>query len=432
MVIKLKLAFRYVIIHPLYYSPRSQKSIRSFMATIIIFLLILSLLVIVHEAGHFVLAKKFGMKVYEFGLGFPPRAGGFYRDPKTGRWKWVSGFGKREKRKEKGGFDQLKETVGGGERVEEFPGTLYSLNWLPIGGFVKIKGESGEKANESDSFAHKKPWQRLIVLVAGVFMNVVLAAILLSIGFMIGLPTDVTEGIPKGATLTEPPAVVVQQVVAESPARAAGIRLGDKIISLNSEAVETAKDLTEKVREQGAVELTLIIKRGDEELALKLTPAVLPEDTDLVPRLGILLADAGIVRYPWYRALYQGAVAAGFSLINIFVAFYILIKNLILGQGLAFEVSGPVGIASIVGASARLGFNYLLNVTAMISLSLAAINILPIPALDGGRALFVVIEKIIRRPVALKYEQLAHTIGFVLLMILIVIVTARDILGLVR
>ena len=107
-------------------------------------------------------------------------------------------------------------------------------------------------------------------------------------------------------------------------------------------------------------------------------------------------------------------------------------QNLILGQGLAFEVSGPVGIAAVVGQSAKLGINYLINVTAMISLSLAAINVLPIPALDGGRLLFVIIEKIFRRPVSMRHEQLAHTIGFVLLMILIVIVTYRDIAGLVK
>jgi len=391
------------------------------MFTIIIFLLILSLLVIVHEAGHFFMARKFGMKVYEFGLGFPPRMFGLYKDPKTGYLVSVRGPGK-------GG---LKETVGGDERIEEYPNTLWSFNWLPLGGFVKIKGESGEKAHEADSFAHKPAWQRLVVLVAGVFMNFVLAAVLLSVGFMIGLPTDVTGGVPEGAALKEPPAVVVQQVVDDSPAKAAGLHLGDKIISLNGEAVENAQALTEKVRERGAVEITLIVKRGDEELTLKVTPALLSEDTDLVPRLGILLADAGIVRYPWYRAIYQGFVAAFFGLINIFIAFFILIKNLILGRGLAFDVSGPVGIASIIGQSARLGFNYLINVTAMISLSLAAINILPIPALDGGRALFVVIEKIFRRKVSMKYEQLAHTIGFVLLLLLIIVVTYKDILGLI-
>lgn len=389
------------------------------MFTVVIFILILSLLVIVHEAGHFVLAKKFGLKVYEFGLGFPPRALGFYRA--DGRWRVVRGKGK----------SSLKETAGGEERIEEFPSTLYSLNWLPLGGFVKIKGESGEKADEADSFAHQPPGRRLLVLVAGVVMNILLAASLLSAGFTIGLPTDVTNGVPPGVTLVEPVAVVVQQVLDGSPAEQAGVRAGDKIRAINGAPVETAQEMIRRVREAGESALTLQIERGKESVFLSAAPSVIEAEGDGAPRLGLLLAEAAVIKYPWYRALYQGFAAAVFGLINIFVAFYILIKNLILGQGLVFEVSGPVGIAAIVGTSARLGFNYLLNVTAMISLSLAAINILPIPALDGGRALFVIIEKIIRRPVPMRYEQLAHTIGFVLLMILIVVVTARDIFGLV-
>ncbi len=146
--------------------------------------------------------------------------------------------------------------------------------------------------------------------------------------------------------------------------------------------------------------------------------------------MGVVLADAGMIRYPWHIAIGKGFMAAVFGLVNIFIAFFVLIKELILGRGLAFDVSGPVGIAVVVGQSAKLGFNYLLNVTAMISLSLAAMNILPIPALDGGRALFVILEKIFRKPVSMRYEQMAHTIGFVLLMALIVVITGRDVLNL--
>ncbi len=390
------------------------------MATVIIFILILSLLVIVHEAGHFVMAKKFGMKVYEFGIGFPPRALGFYKNKKTGKWVKVSGKGK----------NSLKETVGGDERVEEYPNTLWSFNWLPLGGFVKIKGESGEDAKDEDSFAHKKPWQRIVVLVAGVVMNFILAAVLLSVGFMIGLPTDVTDGIPEGVTIVEPKAVVIQQVMPDSAGDVAGLEPGDKVLQINNNLIGSSAEMVEVIKEVGTTEITLHIKRGTEKLNLTAAPfAIEGEGED--PRLGVLLADAAVIRYPWYRAIFQGFVSAFFALIGIFVSFFILIKQLILGNGLAFEVSGPVGIASVVGQSAKLGINYLINVTAMISLSLAVINILPIPALDGGRALFVIIEKIIRRPVPMKYEQTAHTIGFLLLMLLVIVVTVRDVLGLV-
>jgi regulator of sigma E protease len=160
-------------------------------------------------------------------------------------------------------------------------------------------------------------------------------------------------------------------------------------------------------------------------------PAKIKEQ-DETPRLGIALAEVGVVVYPWYVAIGKGFAAAWFGLVNIFVTFYLLIKNLILGQGLSFQVAGPVGIASVVGQSARLGVNYLINITAMISLSLAAMNILPIPALDGGRAFFVILEKILGKKVPAQYEQLAHAIGFVLLMILVLVVTGRDIIRLIR
>lgn len=392
------------------------------MVTIIIFILILSLLVVVHEWGHFYTAKKAGMKVYEFGLGFPPRIGGVYKDPETGKWKWVSGRGK----------SKLKETVGGDERVEEYPTTLYSFNWLPLGGFVKIKGESGDHVTDPDSFAHHKAWKRLVVLCAGVFMNVLLAAVLLAFGFMIGLPTDVTDGVPKGSTVVQEKRIAVQQVLKDSPAYEAGIKFGDAIVLMNGGALDSSTQLFNLIQASGEGEIELTIQRGNETLVKAVTPTALEEAEDDSPRVGVMLVDTAVVRYPWYHALWKGVAAAVVGLINIFIAFYILMKNLILGQGLAFEVSGPVGIASIVGQSAQLGLSYLINVTAMISLSLAAINILPIPALDGGRALFVIIEKMTGRPVASKYEQTAHTIGFVLLMVLIVVVTWRDIVGLVR
>lgn len=390
------------------------------MLTAIIFIAILSILVLVHEGGHFITARMFGIKVYEFGLGFPPRIGGFYKDPKTGKWVWVRGKGK----------NTLKETVGGEDRKhpDEFPGVLYSFNWLPIGGFVKIKGENGELAAETDSFGHFGAFKKLVVLIAGVFMNVLLAALVLSVGFIKGLPADSSVMEDPRAIVVEKPSVMVQHVEENSPAAIAGLEFGDRIIAINDRALNGSSDLVEAVKQVGGKNVVLKIKRGAEEKEIEVQPTVLEKDG--YPRIGVMLADAGIVRYPWYIAVYKGFQAAWFGLINIFISFYILLKGLILGNGLAFSVAGPVGIAVVVGQSAALGLSYLLNVTAMISLSLAAINVLPIPALDGGRAFFVILEKIIRRPVPMKYEQLAHTIGFLLLMVLIVVVTFKDIVRL--
>ncbi|HRH23428.1 MAG TPA: RIP metalloprotease RseP [Candidatus Magasanikbacteria bacterium] len=385
------------------------------MVTILLFIIILGILVVVHEWGHYYTAKKFGIKVHEFGFGYPPRAFGWYRDPKTKKLVWIWGKGK----------SSLKETVSGNEQHAEFPGMLWSINWLPLGGFVRIKGENGERAKEIDSFGYHKAWKRIIVLAAGVIMNFILAAVVLGFGFMIGLPTDLSEGVDTHAIIVESPSVIVESVEEGLPADVAGIIFGDKITSVDRVAVSGANDLIEYIKTHRDNEVTVHIVRGQEELDVKLRPTV--TDGDTAPRLGIAIAEAGIIRYPWYIAIYKGFLAAGIGLATIFVSFYYLIVNLVTGQGLMFDIAGPVGIAQIVGQSAKLGFHYVLNVVAMLSLSLAAINVLPIPALDGGRILFIVIEKIIGRPVSMKYEQLAHTIGFVLLMALVVVVTWRDI-----
>ncbi|KKT25488.1 MAG: Membrane-associated zinc metalloprotease [Candidatus Magasanikbacteria bacterium GW2011_GWA2_43_9] len=358
------------------------------------------------------------MKVYEFGFGFPPRAFGWYKDPKTGKFVFVQGKGK----------NTLKETVGGEDREtpDEFPATVYSLNWLPLGGFVKIKGENGELAQEPDSFGSKPFWKKASVLIAGVSMNVVLAAVLLAIGFMIGLPADSEVLRDPRAIVVEEPAVTAQQVENGSPADTSGIKYGDILLAIDDTPLITSEDLLTYVEAHPTDEVTLTVKRGEEELRLTMMPAQL-SDEDTVPRLGIILADAGIIRFPWYIALWKGVLAALFGFVNIFAAFFFLIKGLIMGQGLAFSVAGPVGIAVVVGESARLGLSYLINIMAMLSLSLAVINILPIPALDGGRLFFVIYERMFKKPVPMKYEQAAHTIGFLLLMLLIVVVTWRDI-----
>lgn len=386
------------------------------MFTIVLFILVLSLVVLVHEAGHFLVAKKSGMKVYEFGWGFPPRAIGWYRDPKTKKIVRVWGGNKQN----------LAEVSGGSDTAEEFPATVYSINWLPLGGFVKIKGENGNDQSP-DSFGSKSFWRRLSTIVAGVAMNVVLAAVLLGVGFMIGLPTDMDGFNDPKAIVVEAPAVMIQQISPDSAAAKAGLVVGDKIVTFNGQPVTSADQIISLTKTNGTQPITAGVQgKGKALREVTVTPTVVEGS----PRLGVMLANAGVVRYPWYIAIYKGAIAAWFGLINIFIAFYLLIKNLILGNGLLFAVSGPVGVAAAVGESARLGFNYIINTTAMISLSLAAINILPIPALDGGRAFFIIIEKIIGRKLPAKYEQAIHAIGFVALLALIAVVTWRDIAAL--
>lgn len=383
------------------------------MVTVLLFLLVLTIVVLVHEAGHFFVAKWSGMKVYEFGWGFPPRAFGFYKDPKTKKIVWVRGSSK----------ENLKEVAGGAETVEEFPATLYSVNWLPLGGFVKIKGENDPNPGP-DSFAAKSRIKRLATLLAGVVMNVLLAAVLFSFGYMYGLPGQADPN-DKYAIQVSEHFVFVQSVQGGSPAEKAGIELGDIIKSVNGDIVTSAARITEYTRTHGNDTLVLLIDRNGKELTVNAKPEAL--ESDHVPRLGVGLGEAGLVRYPWYWAIIKGFQAAWFGLLNIFVSLYVLLKNLLSGNGVSAALSGPVGIAVIVGQSARLGLNYLISVTAAISLSLAAMNVLPIPALDGGRVLFVLIEGIFGKKVPAKVEQIAHAVGFISLLLLIVVITWRDI-----
>lgn len=383
------------------------------MVTVLLFLLVLTVVVLVHEAGHFFVAKWSGMKVYEFGWGFPPRAFGFYKDPETKKIVWVRGSPK----------GNIKEVAGGAETVEEYPGTLYSVNWLPLGGFVKIKGENDPNPGP-DSFAAKSRTKRLATLLAGVGMNYLLAAVLFSIGLMSGLPGQTDPG-DTHAIQVSAPAVFIQSVQANSPAAKAGLEPGDTVTKLNGEPITKATQLTEYTRTHGTENLKLEIDRNGKKINIEAKPEVLENDS--APRLGVGLAEAGLVRYPWYWAIVKGFQAAWFGLLNIFISLFALLKNLLSGQGVSAGLSGPVGIAVIVGQSASMGLNYLISVTASISLSLAAMNVLPIPALDGGRVLFVLIEGLFRKKVPAKIEQIAHAVGFVSLLLLIVIITWRDI-----
>jgi len=394
------------------------------MITIIAFVLVLGLLVLVHEWGHFITARKSGMKVYEFGFGFPPRAFGVYKDPSTGKWVWVW----RKKAASREQESNLSNIVGGEEKQEEFPATLYSFNWLPLGGFVKIKGENGEDRAEKDSFGYHPYWRKALVLVAGVTMNFLLAAVLLGFGFMIGLPADSSVIEDKHAIIVEQPLVTVQEVVEGSPADVAGMKFRDQVLKINEEEIIDSSQMIDYVSKHPDQEMNVVVSRLGEMQTVVLTPGAI-EGAD-GPRLGVILADAGVVRYPWHIAILKGFQFAATATVSIVIGFYLLLKGLILGQGLSFAVAGPVGIAVIVGESARLGISHLINITAMLSLSLAVINILPIPALDGGRLLFITIERVFGKRVPLRYEQMAHTIGFIALMALIVVVTWRDIVKL--
>jgi len=367
--------------------------------TIITFILVLSVLVFAHELGHFWTAKRFGVKAEEFGFGFPPRAFGVYKS-NEGRWKFV----------------------WGANDVDDASDTVYSVNWLPLGGFVKIKGENGE-SEEMDSFAIKKIWQRFIILSAGVFMNVVLAAFLFSFGFMIGMPQSL-DGASNKAIVRDQKIQIIQ-VMPNSPASLAGIKIGDVILEINKNKFINEKELQDFVGSNIGKKLEYRLRRGDEEVVLMVTPAYIKE----IDRggIGVGINETGIVKYPWYLAILEGIKSTIILLWLIIVAFYELLKNLILGNEVGADLAGPVGIASLTGQAARMGFAYVLQLAAMLSINLAVINFFPFPGLDGGRILFLIIEKVKGAPVKREVEALVHNIGMMLLMLLVLIVTFSDI-----
>lgn len=351
-------------------------------STIIIFVAVLSLLVFVHELGHFLTAKRAGIRVDEFGFGFPPRMIGVRKG-----------------------------------------NTIYSINWIPLGGFVKIKGETGESSRDKDSFANKPAHVRALVLCAGVIMNVLLAWVLLSAGYLIGMP-QVVEDLSPHARVADQKVQVVQ-VLKDSPADKAGFEIGDAVVALGGQPVASPEDIRAYAESREGQTVRVTLRRKTELVEKDLMPAVIKETGK--PGLGVALVNTGMVSYPFWLAPVQGAIATWTFTVEILGAFGGLIRDLFVQQKVTVEFSGPVGIAVLTSEVAKLGVRYLMQFTALLSLNLAIINILPFPALDGGRVLFLIIEKLRGHAVSRKIEVAAHNLGFMLLMLLVLVVTYRDV-----
>ncbi|MCD4694320.1 RIP metalloprotease RseP [bacterium] len=373
--------------------------------TIIIFLVVLSLLVFVHEWGHFVMARKFGVKAEEFGFGFPPRVLGIYKN-KNNKWK----------------------IVRGSKKVEDAQDTIYSVNLIPLGGFVKIKGEDGDSGEDEDSFVHKKIWKRVFILSAGVSMNIVLAMVLLSIGLMLGLPHAAGGDFGSKAKVSDE-SITITYVAPETPALESGIKMGDVLLSINNQKFNLIEEVEGFTETKEGVKFNYEIKRGKEVFNLEITPENIGGEEKKIG-VGIGISETVKVSYPWYLAIWKGIKQTFFLLGAIIIAFFGLIKGLVMGQGVGGEVGGPIKIAELIGQFADLGIAQLLQFTALISVNLAVINFLPIPALDGGRVMFLIIEKIKGSPVKKEIEAVAHNIAFILLIILMIVVTFNEIVSL--
>ncbi len=357
---------------------------------IILFFVILAILVLVHEFGHFYAAKKSGVRVDEFGLGFPPKL-----------------FGKM------------------------WNGTLYSINAIPFGGFVKIFGENPDDESISGpdsarSFVNKPRWVQVIILAAGVIMNIALAWVLFSIGFMSGMTMGVSEANEKYITEKH---VIVLDALPNSPAKKAGLIPGDEILSYSIAGATTTSSTVEGI--QAAIKAS-----EGKNIAFEIQRLTGPAYVEITPEKGVLgdnyavgisMDVVGKVSLPFFLAFWEGAKLTGTMFINIVQGLYGLIHDAVLGEADLSQVSGPVGIARLVGDAGRLGFVYLLSFTAFISLNLAVLNLVPFPALDGGRILFVIIEAIRRKAISPKISNTINAIGFGILIVFMLFVTYKDI-----
>jgi len=364
--------------------------------TIISFIVIFSILVLVHEWGHFTAARKSGIHVEEFGIGLPPRAKKIFKDKK---------------------------------------GTIYSLNWIPFGGFVRLFGEDSTDPKilkDKRSFASKSMSKRTAVIVAGVFMNFVLAWVLITFGFIVGMKPfmatqdDIQKGIESGLVDSKK-IYYIHEIDPNGALATTDIKTGDYIIKVNNNPVSESMVLNNIIKPN---ELTTLAYVHDEKESNAQVIANAEGKIGMTISLEDFIININKVRYPFYIAPFKAvseiwrlSVLTVKTLGNVVVS---LVAKFTVPEG----VAGPVGIYKMTGMFAKQGLMALAQFTALLSISLGVINIMPFPALDGGRFLFIIYELISRRKANAKWETIIHSIGFALLMLMILAITWNDIVNL--
>lgn len=380
--------------------------------TIIIFILVLGVLVLVHEFGHFYAAKKSGMKVLEFGFGFPPRCIGIQK--KDGRWRLIWGS-----KNNSSNFD------GDATGQASLDSTVYSINWIPFGGFVKILGENNEHEEDPRSFINRPFWGRFLTLVAGVAMNFILAWVLISIGLGIGLPAsmDNPKEFSQFARIRDQK-IHIEETVKDFPAQKAGIIPGDIVEKIDNQSFNSAEETKNYVKSNSGKKFVFQINRAGEKKNITVESLANPKEGE--GTIGVMFSSFGMLYVPWYIAPAAGVKATFIQTQGMLSGFY----QLITGKIALEHVGGPVKIAELTGKASNMGFIFLMQLTAILSLNLAILNILPFPALDGGRVLMLLIEKARRKKNNQKVEQWINTVGFLFLIGLMILVTIKDIRGL--
>lgn len=362
---------------------------------IIIFILVLGILVFVHELGHFLFAKLFKVRVDEFGFGYPPRLA----------------------------------------KLFTFKGTLVTLNWIPFGGFVKIFGESDEgnelSAEEKKvSLVYKPRWQQILVMFGGILFNIIFAWILFSGVYMAGVTTSVSSA-PSNYSFEETK-LVVTAIAPDSPATEAGLFPGDeikeyyndeKVVTVTDEDITDVSDFVNETGQAGDNVGIVVLRNNNLEVI------------DLVPQEGIVndryavginVDRVGEMSLPVHQALWYGAKNTVVFLGAIAEGFWYLIS----GQISTDNVSGPVGIVEQIGDASTIGLSYLISFMALLSLNLAILNLIPFPALDGGRIVIIIIEAIRRKRLAPRIVNWVNTLGFFALILLMLVITVKDVVNL--
>ena len=355
-------------------------------ATLLVFILILLVLVISHEAGHFFSALFFGIKVEEFGFGIPPKL-----------------FGIKSKK-----------------------GILYSFNLLPFGGFVKIFGEDGGESLNPAHFGAKPAWIQAVVLAAGIIMNLVLAYLIFIIVAGLGTYESIAD---ENFAVHQDAKVMIVDIAPGSPAAAANLVAGDEIINVVSAqdylAVQKVSDVQKFIDGHKGKEVLFSILRGKAEFNKIVIPRANPPAGE--GPLGVALELVRIKKISWYQAPAVGAKIMWNAISATVVGLWDIIKNLIGGHANQVQVSGPVGIFNLTFSAKNMGIATLLTFVALLSINLGIINLLPIPGLDGGRLFFLLIESIRGKKISTKTSALVHGIGLALLIFLMLFITFHDI-----
>lgn len=353
---------------------------------LIIALASLIALMVIHEFGHFIIAKKFGVKVEEFGIGYPPRI-----------------FGKK------------------------FGETLYSINLLPLGAFVKIYGEEGD-IDDYRSFANLKIWKRVLIIIGGVVAFWIASIILFSVVFAIGADIPVgDQDIPDLANVK----VQVISTASDSPAQSAGLLAGDTLMAFKFEGTETKinkiKDVQEFTKEKAGKEITLVIGRQGQVIETSLTPRIQSPEGQGALGIGLERVGTLIKKYPWYQAPIKGTLYTGEITIKAVQGLFTVFTDLFKGKGVpeGAALAGPIGITIFLANAVSFGPGFFIYFIASISVFVAIFNLFPIPALDGGKLIFLALEKIKRRPISAKVEQNITVVFFFLLIAMSIFVTIR-------